>query len=254
MENCDRVPNAGFLTISRKATVRWWVVSSATRSQSAEHHAQIVCRHFGDNRSRESNRLRHRGDRFEASQAPARVAIAKAPVERLVARGRCEPFAYVRTIEIERRRRREYRGRPLISPSVASHGEMWTMLMQMIPSADAIGQSECDVSRAMGARTFVTPVAFTQAATLSRASGSGSEGWKTRAGKCLAKWTICSPEPLAISRMRPVVGRTSRRTSRMKSRLRSVAGACWRSSLIFLTHFQEVRPWNMEEESSPADK
>ena len=40
--------------------------------------------------------------------------------------------------------------------------------MQMIPSADAIGQTECDASRAMGARTFVTLVAFTQAATLSR--------------------------------------------------------------------------------------
>jgi hypothetical protein len=30
----------------------------------------------------------------------------------------------------------------LINPSVASQGEMWTMLMQMIPSADAIGQLE----------------------------------------------------------------------------------------------------------------
>jgi hypothetical protein len=57
------------------------------------------------------------------------------------------------------------------------------MLMQMIPSADAIGQTECDTFRATGARAFVTPVAFTHAATLSRASGSGSEGWKTRAGK-----------------------------------------------------------------------
>jgi hypothetical protein len=79
--------------------------------------------------------------------------------------------------------------------------------MQTIPLADAIGQIECDASRAMGGRTFVTPVAFTQAAILNRAFGSGSEGWKTRAGKCLAKWTICSPEPLAISRMTPVVGR-----------------------------------------------
>ena len=92
---------------------------------------------------------------------------------------------------------------PLISPTVASHGEMWTMLMQMIPSADAIGQTECDASRAIGARTFVTSVAFTHAATLSWASGSRSEGWKTRAGKFLAKWTTCSPEPLAISRMTP---------------------------------------------------
>jgi hypothetical protein len=74
-----------------------------------------------------------------------------------------------------------------ISPNVASQGEMWTMLMQMIPSADAIGQTECKASRAMGARTFATPVAFTHAATLSRASGSGSEGWKTRLGRFLAQ-------------------------------------------------------------------
>jgi hypothetical protein len=46
-----------------------------------------------------------------------------------------------------------------------------------------------------GAHTFVTRVAFIQPATLSRASSSGSEGRKTRAGKCLAKWTMCSPEP-----------------------------------------------------------
>ena len=59
---------------------------------------------------------------------------------------------------------------PLINHSVASQGQMWTMLMQMIPSADAIGQTECKASSAMGARTFVTPVAFAHAATLSRAS------------------------------------------------------------------------------------
>jgi retron-type reverse transcriptase len=34
--------------------------------------------------------------------------------------------------------------------------------MQMIPSAYAIGQTECDASRAMGARTFVTRLAFTE--------------------------------------------------------------------------------------------
>ena len=95
---------------------------------------------------------------------PVTVAIAKAPVERFVARGCWKPFAYVRTVEIERRRRRE--------------------------------------------------------------------GWKTRAGKCFAKWTIFSPEPRAISRM----------TSKIKSRLRSVAGAYWRSSLIFLHAFLELRP------------
>ena len=94
-----------------------------------EHHAQIVRGHLGDCRHRESDGLRDRGDRFEVSQTPGRVAIAKASVERLVARGCCEPFAYVWTVEIERRRRREYRGDPLINPRVASHGEMWTMLM-----------------------------------------------------------------------------------------------------------------------------
>ena len=38
---------------------------------------------------------------------------------------------------------------------------MWTMLMQMIPSAVAIGQGDCETSRTRGARTFVAPVAFT---------------------------------------------------------------------------------------------
>ena len=61
------------------------------------------------------------------------------------------------------------------------------MLMQMIPSAEAIGQNDCEASRTIGARTFVTCVAFTHAATLSRAFGSGLEGWKTRLGKFLAK-------------------------------------------------------------------
>ena len=52
--------------------------------------------------------------------------------------------------------------------------------MQMIPSAEAIGQGDCEASKTTGARTFVTRVAFTHAATLCNASGSRSEGWKTR--------------------------------------------------------------------------
>ena len=48
------------------------------------------------------------------------------------------------------------------------------MLMQMIPSAEAIGQGDCEASSTIGARTFVTCASFTHAATLSRASGSGS--------------------------------------------------------------------------------
>jgi hypothetical protein len=46
------------------------------RLHSAEYDAQIVCGHFGDNRSRKSDGLRHRGNRFEVSQTPVRVAIA----------------------------------------------------------------------------------------------------------------------------------------------------------------------------------
>ena len=76
---------------------------------------------------------------------------------------------------------------PLINPSVAPQGEMWTMLMQMIPSAEVIGQGDREASKTMGARTLVTRVAFTHAATLSSASGSRSEGWKTRLGRFLAK-------------------------------------------------------------------
>jgi hypothetical protein len=83
------------------------------------------------------------------------------------------------------------------------------MLMQIIPSAEAIGQGDCETSRIIGARALVTREAFTHAAILCNASGSRSDGWKTRLGKFLAKWTTCSPEPLAISRMTPFVGRTS---------------------------------------------
>ena len=132
----------------------------------------------------------------EVSQTPVRVAIAKAPVECLVARGRCKPCAYVWTIESGDAE--EHCG-ALINPSVASH-EMWTMLMEMIPSADAIGQTECDAVQAMGVRTSEDARPSTHAATLSRASGSGSEGWRTRAGKSLAKWTTCSPDPQDIEK------------------------------------------------------
>ena len=60
---------------------------------------------------------------------------------------------------------------PFINPSVASQGEMRTRLTQMTPSADAIDQTECDASRAMARPEFVTGVAFTHVATLTRASG-----------------------------------------------------------------------------------
>ena len=83
-----------------------------TRSHSAEHHAQIVRGHFGDDWNGESDGLRHCRNRFEVSQTPVRVVIAKAPVEGLIARRRFGPFAFVWTVEIERRSRREYGSRP----------------------------------------------------------------------------------------------------------------------------------------------
>ena len=87
-------------------------VKRAVGSHPVEDHAQIVCRHFGNSRNRESSGLGYRSDRLEVSQTPGRVAIAKVPVERLVAWSRYEPFTFVRAIEIERRRPREYEGRP----------------------------------------------------------------------------------------------------------------------------------------------
>ena len=156
-------------------------------SDPVEHDAQIVCGHLGDCRNRESNGLRDRCDRFEVSQTPGRVVIAKASVERLVARGRCNSFAFEWTIKIERRRRWKDRGRTPDQSERRVPREMWTMLMQMIPSAEAIGQGDCETSRTIGARTLVTRVAFTHAATLCKASGSRSEGWKTKLGKFLAK-------------------------------------------------------------------
>jgi hypothetical protein len=124
---------------------------------------------------------------------------------------------------------------PLINPSVAFQGEMWTMLMQMIPSADAIGQTECDASNAMGAHIREVCGLYP--------SGHTQQGVRFRIGRLenesremSRERRRCSPEPLAISRMTPIIGRTPRRTSRIKSPLRSAAGAYRRSSLIILTH------------------
>jgi hypothetical protein len=79
-------------------------------------------------------------------------------------------------------------------------------------AGDAIGETECDAFRAMGARTFVTRAAFTQAATLSSASGSGS---------MLGKRDPENERYARLSRLQfkddTRHRRTSRRTSRMKS-------------------------------------
>ena len=72
----------------------------------------------------------------------------------------------------------------------------------------------CQVRRGVGQEPRRCPPATGVSRRLGGTSGSGSEDWKTRAGKLLAKWTIGSPEPLAISRMTSVICRTSRRTSK----------------------------------------
>src|ERR1700691_4302491 len=94
-----------YAPIRPKGTVRRLVVSAPSGSHPAEQHAQIVCGHFGDTGSRESNGAGYRSNCLEVAQTPGRGAIAKVPVESLVARSRCDPFAFVRAIEIERRRR-----------------------------------------------------------------------------------------------------------------------------------------------------
>ena len=52
---------------------------------------------------------------------------------------------------------------------------------------------------------------------LFRATGSTSVGCHVRWGSPAAKYTACSPEPLAISSTVPSVGRTRRRTARIES-------------------------------------
>jgi hypothetical protein len=67
----------------------------------------------------------------------------------------------------------------MIKPTVASQGEM-TMLIQMTPSAEAIGQGDCEASRTIGARTFVTctPFGDTQRGLRFRIGRLKNETWE----------------------------------------------------------------------------
>src|SRR5262249_22227094 len=62
---------------------------------------------------------------------------------------------------------------------------------------------------------------------LARASASGSLGCQVRCGSAAAKYTACSPVPLAISSTVPRAGSTRRSTARIGSRLRATAGELW---------------------------
>ena len=134
-------------------------------AQPAEHDAQIVCRHFRGCRPRN----------------PTDCAIAvtasrsRRPQVGLRSR-RLRSNAWLLEVVANPSRSMDHRdengavrGRiaaaPRINPSVVSQGEMWTMLMQMIPSAEAIGQGDCEASKTIGARTLVTRVAFAHAMT-----------------------------------------------------------------------------------------
>src|SRR5580658_4508253 len=79
--------------------------------------------------------------------------------------------------------------------------------------------------------------------------GDPQQGFRFRIGRLESetreisrKMNDASPEPLAISRMTPVVGGTSRRTSRMKSRLRTVGGAYrrWQKRDLSARHYVYV--------------
>jgi hypothetical protein len=137
---------------------------STTRLHSAVHNTQIVCRHFGDNRSRESSGLRHRGNRFEVSQTRFGLRSRRLRSNAWLLGAVANLSRMYGSLRYNGAAEGSIAAAPLINPSVAFHGEMWTMLMQMIPSADAIGQTECDASSAMGARTFVTGALLSVAA------------------------------------------------------------------------------------------
>ena len=73
-----------------------------------------------------------------------------------------------------------------------------------------MGQGVLAASSASGASTFVTPEDAIHAKVLSRASALGSDGQNVSVGRCVAKCTMCSPVPLAISSTNPFGGRTAR--------------------------------------------
>src|ERR1700730_9267899 len=97
-----------------------------------------------------------------------------------------------------------------------------------------MGQGVLAASSASGASTFVAPEDAIHAKALSRASALGSDGQNVSVGRCVAKCTMWSPVPLAISRTSPFGGRTARKTSRMGPRLRAAAAEKRRLSFILL--------------------
>ena len=81
-----------------------------------------------------------------------------------------------------------------------SHGLMWTMLTQRIASARSTGHSRVTSARSAAAGWPALP---RQATIEASASGSGSVGCQSSAGKRRANASACSPVPLAISRTMP---------------------------------------------------
>ena len=94
-----------------------------------------------------------------------------------------------------------------INPLVASHGDMWIMLIHIIASAASIGSMTSEALIGSGVHRLPASAASPHAVMLSRFKGSGSLGCQRRSGNARAKYTLCSPDPLAISSTIPVAGR-----------------------------------------------
>jgi len=73
-----------------------------------------------------------------------------------------------------------------ISPTVASQGEIWIMLMHRTASNWPIAQSAV-ASRSSAGSTLTRPSEVAQASMLARASGFGSLGWNVTAGRAAAR-------------------------------------------------------------------
>ncbi len=99
------------------------------------------------------------------------------------------------------------------------------MLIETTAWTRVTGQAGAVTSSSIGASRFGNRMWARCAAMFTSASASRSVGCHVNLGSALAKWTACSPVPLAISSTVPVAGSTRRNTARIGSRLRCVAGA-----------------------------
>jgi len=117
---------------------------------------------------------------------------------------------------------------------------MWIMLMLTIIYMSCLTkrwlQCVSVTSICMGGARLFEGWCFCQSVMLAISIGLRSVGIHWRGGRCVAKYTACSPVPLEIYGTVPCGGITCKITSRITSRFRWVAGAYWRLSFIFSTN------------------